>query len=180
MRRSCLLLGLSVVFVGCAAESEPASDADIERASHGWRAATAAMDEAIAQRIDHEETDDGFSIRVACPEGGEDELVGVSDVQTGAEGFSSTFSATFRFEACGSQSVRIDGELSMSGESSAERDAVEYVGELQFSGAVQMRCIVDLSASTSTQIDGTNVSVQSQVSGSVCGVDAELAAGFES
>ena len=111
---------------------------------------------------------DSFSVEATCPEGGEVELVGDADA--------SSFSATLRFADCGAESVRMDGELSVSGEGSAEHLVVDYTGELDFRGAVHMSCIIDMTASTSTRIDGTNVTAQASLRGSICGVEAELAA----
>ncbi len=155
-----LVLGLSL---GCAAND----DGDVDSAAQGWRAASAAMQQ-VGDDLAVSEHGGPLSVRAACPEGGEIAVVGDADL--------AAFSATIRFEDCGAESVRIDGELSVSGEGSAQSLTVEYVGELDFRGAVETTCVVDMTATTSTQIEGTQVSAQARLSGSICGVEANLAA----
>ncbi len=115
------------------------------------------------------EIDDGDDgdVSVSCPEGGTVRVSGTAS-QDGLD-------FTMTLEGCRSQGVVIDGELSLVGEATASGSRFQYIGELTFSGAVDMACAVDLSTKTSTSIDGMTVSAEAEVSGSICGYDASVA-----
>lgn len=126
------------------------------------------------------EPGDTDRIELTCPEGGTIAIDGsVSD---------ETFDFTISFDACRTQDVRIDGELSYAGEASAQagnesassRLEFQYVGELSFSGAVDLTCTIDVSGKTSTSVDGTNVQAEAELHGSICGQDAKAVASFGS
>lgn len=164
MLSSCVL----VLSSACGGASD---DGDRESTSQGWRAASAALQSASADfqaEVDAGNTD---GIDVACPEGGR--------LQLGGELDPSQFDFTARFESCATEGVVVDGELSYSGQSTANRVDFEYVGELSFSGAVQMTCAIDMSGMTQASALGMNVSATAEYRGSICGIEAEAVASAE-
>ena len=165
VRRLGLPLSLLCLSLGC---STGADDGDAESAAEGWRAASAAMQQAAADFDAEVEPGDTDRIDVSCPEGGTIILDGGST----DEGFDFTIS----FDACGTQGVRIEGELSYTGQATASSLEFEYVGELSFSGAVDLTCTIDMSGKTSTTIEGMNVSAEAELRGSICGQQAEAVA----
>ena len=124
------------------------------------------------------EPGDTDRIDVSCPEGGTVAIDGSASDER--------FDLTVSFDGCRTQDVQIDGELSYAGEASTEagnesassRLEFQYVGELSFSGAVDLTCTIDVSGKTSTSIDGTNVQAEAELHGSICGHDAEAVASF--
>ncbi len=143
-------------------------DGDRESASQGWRAASAALQSASADFQAQVDAGNPEGIDVACPQGGRVMLEGEFEP--------AQFDFTVRFEGCASEGVVVDGELSYTGASTASRVEFEYVGELSFSGAVQMNCPIDMSGMTETSVEGMNVSAQAELRGSICGIEAEVVA----
>ena len=177
MRRIVLLSTLSCLSLAC---NGSADDGDADSAAQGWRAASAAMQQAAGDFEAEVEPGDTDRLDVSCPEGGTVAIDGSASNER--------FDLTISFDSCRTQDVRIDGELSYTGqesfesgnESASSRFEFEYVGELSFSGAVDLTCTIDVSGKTSTSIDGTNVKAEAELRGSICGHDAEAVASLES
>lgn len=177
MRRFLLLSSFSCLSLACAGSAD---DGDAESAAQGWRAASAAMQQAAGDFEAEVEPGDTDRIDVTCPGGGTIAIDGsVSD---------EAFDFTISFEGCRTQDVRIDGELSYAGEASTQagndsatsRLDFQYAGELSFTGAVDLTCTIDVSGKTSTSVDGTNVQAEAELHGSICGHDANAIASFGS
>ena len=172
VRRLVLLSSLCCLSLACASTKE----GDADSAAQGWRAASAAMQGAAGDFHAEVEPGDTDRIEVGCPGGGTLVLDGAAS--------DASFDFTIAFDACTSQDIRIDGELSYSGENRSETGdeslssafEFEYVGELSFSGAVDLSCTIDVSGKTSTSIEGTNVQSEAELRGSICGHDAQAVA----
>lgn len=116
---------------------------------------------------DVQEGEDG-SITSSCPDGGSVEVAGSS---TG-----SALDLTVVFAACKAEGIVIDGTMSVTGSSTAQRAQFQYVGAIEMRGGVDLSCTIDVEGHTETSIDGTMVSAEAALSGSICGHDATVVA----
>ncbi|MCR9159749.1 MAG: hypothetical protein ACE37F_05325 [Nannocystaceae bacterium] len=150
----------------CDAESEPTTDRDSARA--GWLATGHALEEAGLEGVlsfDASVSEDGASAMatgtVDCPEGG------TVSVEAAAEATQSDAAADLdiRFANCAADGVTIDGGLSFSAYASETVAEVSMSGDLEFSGAAEGECALDLSLRASANGE----SASGEISGSMCG-----------
>jgi hypothetical protein len=159
---------LTVLLAGCS----EGSDGNAEEAGKGWRAANTALAGGTAEFQSTVEQGVDGDLEAACPQGGSVHL-------TGSFEDDDRYDLTVGFDHCTSEGVTIDGEMSMTaiievtGSSSEVR--FDYVGMLDFSGEVELRCGIDVEGRVAASSDGNMATAEAEFSGTVCGVSADAA-----
>jgi hypothetical protein len=163
MRRCILLLPLLILPFACA-------DDDVGDAPDGWRASSQALQLGqSAFETDVEYGVDG-SISVACPDGG---TVAVEGHYDGDDDFALSVS----YASCECHDVKIDGTLTLAGSATVTETSVEvsveYRGTLNWSGAANGSCDIDVDAYVAVSTDGGTASGEYRFDGEICGHSAK-------
>ena len=156
------------------------SSSDSDEIRDGWRATQRVLDDGVERvqvqpregSLDPETSDSvDVSLRVDCPAGGTAQL----DALVAED----TISLSLEFGSCKSEGVVIDGGMAMSltwtdSETSFGMN-LRYEGSLEWSGAVEMTCDIDMRVEISSSFDPETFVGNHQVSikGHVCGEPAD-------
>ncbi len=139
-------------------EASRSESAEVEVAVDAWRSAMREVERTQAQ-YDVERTPEGrVEVEGPCPDGGSIQLEGHA---TDRE-----YTFTVSFSSCVSARLVMDGQLSLFGDTEPARSEYGITGELDFSGDVELSCVID--------IEGSGGASGAQVRGSVCGHDASV------
>jgi hypothetical protein len=163
MRRALLLVPFCSLSLACA-------DDDVGDAPDGWRAANSALQ--LGQSSFQSDVEIGVdgSIDVECPDGGSIAVEGHYDSDD-------EFSLAVTYSDCQAEDVRIDGTLSVTGTAvvtdTSVEVSVEYRGSLQWSGAANGSCDIDMDAYVGVQSEGNGASAEVRFDGEICGHDAK-------
>jgi len=173
MRAAKTILFLSLVAIGACAQD----DGDVETAAQGWRAASIALDEGTAQLEEQADVEGHGDVTVGCPGGGQLHLTGTALIESGATGEHVSVAADVEFDGCAAEGVVIDGTLHVRTEVTTTETSttvdVDYDGTLQWSGEIEGSCDLDVEGQIATESAGDQFEVRVEMSGSVCGADAD-------
>ena len=166
MRTLVTTLSLPALLCLACAGDEPVSD-DV---SKGWRATQLVTAEDQAKWQQSVDIDGSLDVRFDCPDGGSYHAVGTYEDTT-------KFDLTMEFDGCSSGGVTIDGSLALYAEVHVDehgtRTSLEYHGDLEWSGAANGSCAIDMTASVVVETDGADSDVDAEFHGSICGYEAD-------
>ena len=162
MRRVPLLLPVLILPLAC-------GDDDVGDSPDGWRASTEVLQLGQAELQAEFGSGAEGEVSLECPDGGSFTLAGRIDDEN-------TFDLSINYDGCQTEGVRIDGELTAVGtvevtETSVEI-AVSYRGSLQWSGAANGECGIDVDMYVAASSDGQTASGEYSFEGEICGHDA--------
>jgi hypothetical protein len=152
-----------------------ADDGDVDgNVSRGWRATNLALGEQQDDWSTGVDAEGNLSVDAACTDGGTATIEGSYSAEN-------DYDVSIVFAGCSADGVSISGELSLHASveitDTTTDVSVTYGGELQWSGAAQGSCSIDMTAAISTKVQGTGadteVDVDAEFHGSVCGYDAD-------
>lgn len=163
MRRALLLLPICSLCFACGED-------DVGDAPDGWRAANQALSLGQASFQSDVEVGVDGSIEVECPDGGTLAL-------EGTYASNDEFELSVTYDGCAGYDVVIDGTLAVTGSTIVTENSVEvsveYRGSLQWSGAANGTCDVDMDAYVGVQSSGNDASAEVRFEGEICGHDAK-------
>lgn len=156
-----------LVLLATACAEGDGSTADVDSAKSGWRSTEIALATAGIQTgwsgsatVTPDEVHGVVMGAVECEDGGSmhvDAEAEVTEEQTQGE-------LSIAFDGCVADGVTIDGTLTYAALVTSTNVDAEMHGDLEWSGAAEGTCVVDIEAHVST--DGT---VATSVSGGLCG-----------
>lgn len=158
------LLTLAILLPACADDEV---DGDVAK---GWRATNLAIGGKTGEWQAQAEADGSLSGELTCPSSGKYSIEGsITD--------SNTFDVSIDFDGCSADGVTISGHLAMHAEvavtDNSSRVHVDYQGELEWSGAAEGSCEIDMVADVAVAVSGNDAKVDASFHGEVCGYSAD-------
>lgn len=160
-------LALSTTLAACSASDggdDPSPDA-----SRGWRATNLVVADGQAEWDGEVDASGQLTYDLACPDGGAYHLEGTYSNEN-------EYALTLSFQDCASEGVTIGGHLELEASISITETrshvAVDYHGELTFSGNASGSCAIDMTAEVTADSSGGG-SAEVEYHGNVCGYRAD-------
>jgi hypothetical protein len=158
------LLTLAILLPACADDEV---DGDVSR---GWRATSLAIGNQTSQWQAQADADGTLTGELTCPSSGHYTIEGsITD--------ENHFDVSVGFEGCTADGVTISGHLALHADvtvtDNSSRVHVDYEGELEWSGAAEGSCDVDMVADVAVSVSGNDASVDASFHGHVCGYSAD-------
>ncbi|MBK8715335.1 MAG: hypothetical protein IPN32_11380 [Deltaproteobacteria bacterium] len=167
MRPLHLALALCTSLAACTASDggdDPSPDA-----SRGWRATNLVVADGQDEWNGEVDASGQLTFDLSCPDGGAYHLEGSYSNEN-------DYALTLSFDDCTSEGVTIAGHLALEASISVtpttSHVAVDYSGELTFSGDANGSCAIDMTAEITADSSGGG-SAEVEYHGSVCGFSAD-------
>lgn len=163
------LLALALLLPACA--DDGAVD---DNTSRGWRATSLAIGDQQTEWGTSVDAEGNLAAQFGCVDGGHATIEGSYSDEN-------EFDVAMTFDGCTADGVVISGSLAMHAEivltDHSSDVSIDYGGTLQWSGAAQGSCEIDMSAEVSASITGTGAQTQAdfdaEFHGTVCDYDAD-------